>query len=141
MLVVLLAAITVACHGGGSSSSTVPPTGSRPVTVTPSMQVSFTPGSFKYVNSGLTVTLQLTNNTGTMVVQNKTGHGLDKPDLYVEDGTDGHRIDGRVIGAAPIADGETKTFQVQFPPLVSPKEIGLVLLLFGTLNFGAFAPN
>jgi hypothetical protein len=140
MLIVLLAAIAVGCHGGGSGS-TVPPTASGPVTSTPSMQVSFTPGSFKYVNSGLTVTLKLTTNTGTMVVQNETGHGLDEPGLYVEDGSDGHRIDGRVVGAVPIANGETKTFKVEFPPVVSPKEIGLVLLLFGTLNFGALAPN
>jgi hypothetical protein len=86
------------------------------------------------------VTLHLKENTGTMQVQNKTGHGLDAPHLYVEDGTDGHRIDGKVVGAVPIANGETKTFEVQFPPAVSPKEIGLVILLFGTLNFGAFAP-
>jgi hypothetical protein len=136
----LLAAIAVACHGGGSGSA-LPPTGSSPVTETPSVQVSFTPGSFKYVNSGLTVTLRLANNTGTMQVQNKTGHDLDKPSLYVEDGTDGHRIDGKVVGATPVANGQIKTFQVQFPPAVSPKEIGLVLLLFGTLNYGAFAPN
>ena len=139
MLIVLLAAITVGCHGGGGSSSTVPPT-VRPTTGTPSAQVSFTPGSFSYVNAGLTVALQLKENTGTMQVKNETGHALDAPDLYVEDGTDGHRIDGKVVGAAPIANGETKSFQVEFPPAVSPKEIGLVILLFGTLNFGAFAP-
>jgi hypothetical protein len=58
----------------------------------------------------------------------------------VLDGLTGKHIDGKVPDAKPVADGEQTTFQVQFPPEVTPKSLGLVILLFGGDNYGAFAP-
>ena len=84
--------------------------------------------------------LQLEDNTGTMEVDNASGFPLGKPDLYVLDGLTGARIDGSVLEAQPIEDGATASFQVQFPPEVTPKSLGLVILLFGSDNYGAFAP-
>ena len=83
--------------------------------------------------------IELKTNTGTLVVDNGSGHDLAKPDLYVFLAT-GKRVDGKVTDAAPIADGATQTFQVQFPPEVTEKTVGLVILLFGSDNYGAFAP-
>ena len=98
------------------------------------------PGAFRYTNAGLVVTLELKTNTGSMQVTNGTDHDLAKPDLYVLDGTTGKQIDGKVISAAPIPQGGKATFQVQFPPGVDDKSLGLVILLFGSDNYGAFAP-
>ncbi|MEP6477372.1 MAG: hypothetical protein ABJC60_08880 [Actinomycetota bacterium] len=127
-----------ACTGGDApvpsttqSFSATPPTSSAP---------AFTPGSFRYQNAGLQVALTLDGNTGTMDVDNGSGYGLGKPDLYVLDGLTGTQIDGKVLDAQPVPDGQQATFQVQFPPQVTPKSLGLVILLFGSDNYGAFAP-
>lgn len=86
------------------------------------------------------MTLTLKTNVGTMVVDNGADHDLARPDLYVLDGSTGKQIDGKVLDAQPIPQGGKQTFKVQFPPEVNEKEIGLVLLLFGPDNYGAFAP-
>jgi hypothetical protein len=138
---ILLAVLAAACTGDASE---VPPTDSgsqsasgQPTDVAPP---SFTPGSFRYANAGLQVDLHLDSNTGTMDVDNGSGFALGKPDLYVLDGLTGKHIDGKVLDAQPVADGATASFQVQFPPEVTPKSLGLVILLFGSDNYGAFAP-
>ena len=79
-------------------------------------------------------------NTGTMTVDNGSDHDLAKPDLYVLDGSTGKQIDGKVLNAQPVPQGGKQTFKVQFPPEVNDKELGLVILLFGPDNYGAFAP-
>ena len=75
-----------------------------------------------------------------MEVDNGSGYELGKPDLYVLDGVTTKTFDGKVIDAKPIADGATGDFQVSFPTEVTPKSLGLVILLFGSDNYGAFAP-
>ena len=138
---ILLAVLAAACTG---DTSEVTPTGSgsqsasdQPTDVAPA---SFTPGAFRYANAGLQVDLRLDSNTGTMDVDNGSGFALGKPDVYVLDGLTGRHIDGKVLDAQPVADGATASFQVQFPPEVTPKSLGLVILLFGSDNYGAFAP-
>jgi hypothetical protein len=135
----VLAVLGTACTGDDSSATT---TGSQTTSQTPTETVppSFTPGSFRYQNAGLQVDLQLQANTGTMDVDNQSGYALGKPDVYVLDGLTGKHIDGKVVDAQPIEDGATASFQVQFPPEVTPKSLGLVILLFGSDNYGAFAP-
>jgi hypothetical protein len=139
-LLLILFAATACTKDSGSQP--VSPTGRSssapsPVTSTP---VAFTPGAFRYVNAGLVVTLTLKTNVGTMTVDNGTDHDLAKPDLYVLDGLSVKRIDGRVLNSQPIPQGGKQIFKVQFPPEVNDKEIGLVMLLFGPDNYGAFAP-
>ena len=129
----------VGCTGDGSD---VTPTGSSGASPPPTDagSTTFSPGSFRYQNAGLQVALQLEANTGTMDVDNGSGFALGKPDLYVLDGVTGEHIDGKVLDAQPVEDGTQATFQVQFPPEVTPKSLGLVILLFGSDNYGAFAP-
>ena len=134
----LLALLATACHGNASQvQSTTPPT-SVPTSKSPTSAV-ITPGEFRYVTPGLLVTLELKTNTGTMMVRNSSGEDLGKPGLYVFDQS-GKRINGKVLAAAPVADGAKATFRVQFPSEVNDKTEGLVVLLFGGNNFGAFAP-
>ena len=137
--VALVGILGAGCTGDGSSVvSSAPPTSSE--TSTQTAPPSFTPGEFRYDNAGLVVTLKLQGNTGTMDVDNGSGFGLGKPDVYVLDGLTGKHIDGKVLDAKPIADGATASFPVQFPPEVTPKSLGMVILLFGSDNYGAFAP-
>jgi hypothetical protein len=137
----LLALVAVGAACTGSSTPPGGPTGrtSAP-TATTTTPVVITPGAFRYANAGLVVTLTLKTNTGTMTVDNGSDHDLAKPDLYVLDGSTGKQIDGRVVDPQPIAQGGKATFHVEFPPEVNDKEIGLVILLFGPDNYGAFAP-
>jgi hypothetical protein len=125
------------CTGDGSSA---PRSTSTTPTAAPTTPVVITPGEFRYANAGLVVTLELHTNVGTMVVDNGTDHDLAKPDVYVIDGTTGEQIDGKVADAAAVAQGETATFEVEFPQGVDQKSLGLVILEFGSDNYGAFAP-
>ena len=135
MLLIALAA----CTGDGSEVTSTASAGAD-TSPTDAGATTFSPGTFRYQNAGLQVALQLEANTGTMDVDNGSGFALGKPDLYVLDGVTGEHIDGKVLDAQPVQDGAQATFQVQFPPAVTPKSLGLVILLFGSDNYGAFAP-
>jgi hypothetical protein len=87
----------------------------------------------------VTADLRFDGNDATMDVKNASGAELAAPALYVIEGSGGRR-DGVVGDAVPIPDGESATFQVTFPDRVTDKTIGLVILLFGDSNYGAFAP-
>lgn len=87
----------------------------------------------------MTAELSFDGSAATMDVRNATGADLASPALYVIAGT-GDRVDGIIPDATSIADGESATFRVTFPAEVTPKTIGLVILLFGDSNYGAFAP-
>jgi hypothetical protein len=137
----LLSMLGAACTGGDDDATpTDPATPTTSTDPTDAGGTTFTPGAFRYQNAGLVVDLQLEANAGTMDVNNGSGFALGKPDVYVLDGLTGARIEGRVLDAQPIDDGAQATFQVQFPPEVTPKSLGLVILLFGSDNYGAFAP-
>lgn len=137
---ILLVLIGLAACTSSPAQSSQTPHASSQSTSSPSPVGPITPGEFRYQNAGLDVALTLKTNTGAMVVDNGSGHDLGRPDLYVLDGTNGKRIDGKVLQAAPIPDGDKATFRVEFPPEVNDKELGLVILLFGADNYGAFAP-
>lgn len=98
-------------------------------------------GLYRYANAGLVATLTLKGTssrlTGTLEIQNGTGRALPEPAFYVLDARDGHRIDGKVSALTGVADGQTKTFEVTFDGL-ELKNLGLVVLLMGRDNYGAF---
>ena len=92
---------------------------------------------YEYANEGLLVTVELDGSEGTLEVDNGSTNDLDPPDVYVEDAVDGHEIDGEVLNSAPVAAGERATFDVTLDG-VTVDDIGLLVLLFGADNFGAF---
>lgn len=119
--------VLAACTGSGKSD------GGRP-----SPQPVLRPGNsgvYRYVNAGLVATLDLPK--GTLEIENDTGRDLPKPGFYVLDATDGHRVPGRVIDAAGIPEGGTATFRIALDG-IAPKDIGLIVLLIGSDNYGAF---
>jgi hypothetical protein len=134
----LALALAAACTGGGATSSTRTPT-VAPSSAIPIGPVHFQPGEYRYVFGGVTASLSFHGSAATLDVTNASGAELAAPGVYVVLGT-GEHVDGTLAGAAPIADGGSATFQVTFPNQVTSKTIGLVILLFGDSNYGAFAP-
>ncbi|HEY3213663.1 MAG TPA: hypothetical protein VGL16_10740 [Actinomycetota bacterium] len=138
-LVIALGACTGGDGGGegGPTGSTGPSTtGEVP---TPAESFTGAPGTatYEYANEGLLVTVDLDGSDGTLEVENDSQHDLDPPGLYVEDAVDGHEIDGEVLASAPVPAGESATFDVTLDD-ITVDDIGLLVLLFGADNYGAF---
>jgi hypothetical protein len=147
---VLLAAVLVvalgSCDGkaGGKENEKTPQpsqTTPLPTQASTAPSVNTKPGNYRYANSGLQVTFEISGATGTLTVENGTGHGVDKPALYVLDATDGHRTDLKVIDPQPVPDGKTVEFQVQLPQGLLVKDIGWVDLMLGRDDYGGFVPE
>jgi hypothetical protein len=122
---------------GGSTGSIGPSTtGAVP---TPAQTFTGAPGTatYEYANEGLLVTVELDGSDGTVEVDNDSEHDLDPPGLYIEDAVDGHEIDCEVVDSAPVAAGERATFDVRLDG-ITVDDIGLLVLLFGADNYGAF---
>jgi hypothetical protein len=132
-----------ACTGGAGSGDggSTGSTGSSTSGEVPTPAQTFTgaPGTatYEYANEGLLVTVDLDGSDGTLEVENDSEHNLEPPGLYVEDAVDGHEIDGEVVDSEPVAAGETATFDVRLDG-IAVDDIGLLVLLFGADNYGAF---
>jgi hypothetical protein len=133
-----LAIVLAACDGGGQPSNAATKTTSA-VIPTPAQTFTGAPGTatYEYANEGLLVTVKLDGSDGKMDVKNDSDNDLDAPGLYVLDAADGHEVDGTVLDAAPVAAGDTASFDVRLDDL-SVDDIGLLVLLFGADNYGAF---
>jgi hypothetical protein len=94
-------------------------------------------GTYEYVNAGLRVVVRIDGSEGTMEVDNGTDRELPRPDLYILDARDGTEIEVGVVDPAPIPAGETGTFDATFEG-IEVRNIGLLILLFGRDNYGAF---
>ena len=55
------------------------------------------------------------------------------------DARDGARVDWTVVDSASAPKGESE-WQMERPAVPEPKHIGLVVLLFGGEDYGAFVP-
>ena len=132
-----------ACTGGdgggdgGPTGSTGPSTTSE--VPTPAQSFTGAPGTatYEYANEGLLVTVDLDGSEGTLEVENDSEHDLDPPGLYVEDAVDGHEIDVQVVDSAPVQAGESASFDVKLDG-ITVDDIGLLVLLFGADDYGAF---
>lgn len=133
-----LAVVLAACDGGGEPSNA---SGTRTSAVVPTPAETFTgaPGTatYEYANEGLVVTVELDGSDGTLDVENGSDHDVDPPGLYVLDAEDGHKVDGTVLDAARVAAGDSASFDVRLDD-VTVDHIGLLVLLFGADNYGAF---
>ena len=112
---------------GAASSNTSPP----PVTSTDSYV--FTDAA------GIEARLTLKADGAALTVQNDTGDPLGVPGVYVLDARDGSRVDWNVLDARTTPKGESE-WQVDRPTVPEAKHIGLVVLLFGGEDYGAFVP-
>lgn len=119
-------------NGGTGPGATGDDGGPTPVQTGPPSS-----GTYEYANAGLRVVVQIDGNEGTMFVDNGTEHELPRPDLYILDARDGTEIGVDVADPAPVPAGETGTFDVAFEG-IEVRNIGLLILLFGRDNYGAF---
>jgi hypothetical protein len=142
-LALALAGLLASCTGDGDggdatgpgTGGTGPTTGSvgpAPVTTGPAAR-----GTYEYVNAGLRVVVEIDGTEGTMEVENGTERDLESPDFYILDARDGTEIEGEVAEPEPTPAGETATFDISFEG-IEVRNIGLLVLLFGTDNYGAF---
>jgi hypothetical protein len=118
--------------GTGGTGRTTGGVGPTPVTTGPAAR-----GTYEYVNAGLRVIVQIDGTEGTMEVDNGTDHELEPPDFYILDARDGTEIDGEVAEPAPTPAGATASFAISFEG-IEVRNIGLLVLLFGSDNYGAF---
>jgi hypothetical protein len=140
VVVLLLLAIALGGCTGDDGDATAP-SGPSPTSDVPTPAETFTgaPGTavYEYANEGLLVTLELDGSEGTLQVDNGSANDLDVPGVYVKDAVDGHEIDGEVVASTPVAAGERATFDVRLDG-ITVDDIGLLVLLFGTDDYGAF---
>ncbi len=139
VLVLALALALASCtgdDGGKDGGDATGPSGGTGGTG-PTGTISVPPGSsvYRYANAGLVVILDL--DDATLEVQNQTGRELAKPDFYVLDARDGTEVDGKVEAPTAVPAGETATFDVALGG-IDTDNIGLVVLLMGKDNYGAF---
>ena len=144
MLAVALSVIAMSAAGctgnGGTKPSAAPGTTSPPAgPVTSNTRVVFKEGEYRYTFDNIVASLTLHGSNGTLRVQNGSGADVGAPGLYVITGDD-KRYDGQIAGAAPIPNAGDVTVDVTFPPQVTAKTVGLVVLLLGPDNMGALAP-
>ncbi|MGH2672030.1 MAG: hypothetical protein ACRDHC_03535 [Actinomycetota bacterium] len=118
--------------GTGGTGNTMGGVGPTPVTTGPAAR-----GTYEYVNAGLRVIVEIDGTEGTMEVENGTERELPDPDFYILDARDGTEIEGEVAEPAPTRAGETATFAISFEG-IEVRNIGLLVLIFGTDNYGAF---
>jgi hypothetical protein len=127
LLLALLYSAGAACTGSN---------GERSVSPSPALEVP--PGAYVYRTKEIEATFELKGNTGTLLVFNGTGLPLDDPGVYLLDARDGSRVDAEVTDAAPVPDGQTGEFEVTIPGAPTAKHVGLIALLAGNADLGAF---
>ena len=128
--------LALLCSGGAACTSS---NGNASVSPSPSLEVA--PGAYVYRAKGIVATFELNGGSGTLSVFNGTGFPFDDPGVYLLDARDGSRIDAEVIDAAPVPDGQTREFDVTIPGAPRAKNVGLIALLEGDADLGAFFPS
>jgi hypothetical protein len=135
VVVALVACSSVACTGGdepGPSAGEASPQTSPPP-VTSADSYVFTDAA------GIEARLSIDGDGAVLTVINDTGAALPRPGVYVLDARDGSRVEWTVDGAGPAPAGESE-WRVERPAVPEPKHIGLVVMLFGGEDHGAFVP-
>jgi hypothetical protein len=128
-----------ACTAGGDdpNGEATGSTGSEETGPTPAQTTIPGVGVFTYQNAGLRVTADIEGTQGTLEVDNGTDNDLERPGLYILDAVDGHEIPVDVAASAPVPAGEAGTFAISLGQ-TDVDQIGLLVLLFGKDNYGAF---
>ena len=130
VLTLPLAACTGDDEPSGGADST-PATSPPPVT---------SADSYVFTDAaGIEARLALEGESAVLTIENDTGEALPEPGVYVLDARDGRRVDWTVLGADAAPKGESE-WQVERPPMPEAKHIGLVVMLFGGEDYGAFVP-
>lgn len=123
--------------GDATAGQTGAATGETSLEPVDASGASATSATYEYLNAGLEVRMRIDGETGTMEIDNGTDHDVGKPSFYILDATTGTPSDGRVQSGAPVAAGDTASFDVSLEG-TRIADIGLVVLMLGRDNYGAF---
>jgi len=128
----LLTVALAACTGGDAPPPEESPTTSPPP-VTSADSYVFTDAA------GIEARIAIESDGAVLTVTNDTGVVLPRAGVYVLDARDGARVDWTVLDARAVPEGESE-WQVERPSVPEAKHIGLVVMLFGGEDYGAFVP-
>lgn len=128
----LLTVALAACTGDEAPPPEESPTTSPPP-VTSADSYVFTDAA------GIEARIAIEVEGAVLTVTNDTGGALPRAGVYVLDARDGSRIDWTVLEARAVPEGESE-WQVERPAVPEAKHIGLVVMLFGGEDYGAFVP-
>jgi len=141
VLVSLVVIVSTSCDpfddedGGGSPQ---PPASVSPST---SPAPTLSAEGFLYTSKdGIRALATFERDRGTLELRNSTGAELAAPGLYLLDARTGEVVEAEVTPARPVDDGDERTFRVALAREMPPASIGLVVLLIGDADFGAFLP-
>jgi hypothetical protein len=136
---VLVALLLSACTGDSPpKQSTTPQTGTGSPQPTQTFQPK--PGQYTYENAGVIAILKYAPDKSTLTITNHTGAEIPAPGIYMLDARDGHRIAGTVENTAPVPTASSQDFSVTFASQTEQANVGLMILLIGHANYGAFVP-
>lgn len=136
VLVPLALTSFVACERGETAPSPAPTTSQAPSATS---TIAAPPGSYRYEGLGVAAVLTFDGTTGELQVRNDTDVELGEPRLYLLAADDGTRVELTTRDARPVSPGPAETFQVSIEAAPIPV-IGMVFLMLGEDDFGAFVP-
>jgi hypothetical protein len=135
------ALLLTACTGDNTPApSGTGSTGSGTGAPQPQTTVPSKPGEYSYENAGVIANLKYEPDKSTLTVINHTGAEIPAPGIYMLDARDGKRIAGTVENTEAVPTGDSKDFDVTFASPLEANNVGLMILLIGHANYGAFVP-
>jgi len=136
----LVSALLAACTKSTPPAATKSSSGSSSSVSTPTPTPTASRTQYTYSNAGVLADVKYSPSQSTLTVTNHTGAEIPAPGLYMLDARDGHRIAGTVQNSTPIPSGTSKDFNVTFAQQEDQNNVGLLILLIGHANYGAFVP-
>jgi hypothetical protein len=132
-LVLAAFALTTCEVGDDDPPSPPPPSTSPPPTLSAD--------GFLYTSKeGIRALATFRGDRGTLELENGTDAELAPPGLYLLDAMTGEVVPADVTPARPVGDGEERMFRVSLARAMPASSIGLVVLLIGDEDRGAFLP-
>lgn len=131
----VIASSCTASSGGGNTPST-----STSVAEHSSSTVPASHGRYTYERSGVTAILTYSPDGTGLTITNHTGGDIAAPSVYLLRADNGARVDAKAIDASHIPDGSSQRFALTFTSRVPSNDVGLIALILGHDNVGAFQP-
>jgi hypothetical protein len=127
-----------ACEAAGGDDPAPDPSSLTPSTSPPP---TLSADGFLYTSKeGIRALAAFRGDRGTLELENGTDAELAAPGLYLLDALTGEVVEADVAPSRPVADGEERTFRVTLAREMPAASIGLVVLLLGGEDHGAFLP-
>jgi hypothetical protein len=137
---VALMVLLGACDRSGGAEPPAPTASTTPSPDT-SPSPTFSSEGYLYTSKeGIEALATFDGAGGTLEVENRSGDQLAPPGLYLLDAATGAVVDAEVSPSRAVPDGEGHTYRVRLARAMPPASIGLVVLLIGDEDRGAFLP-